>query len=111
VIVQQPQTAHFTISYDDTITANANHPSGATLAQSVLDYCEYDYARLSSLFGTTLQPQNLPISVMILPGNGTASNDGLATITCTVGALDEFPEPGVIEPKVIPELAEIFMAA
>jgi hypothetical protein len=48
VIVQLPQTPHFTISYDDTIAANANHPSGVTLAQSVLDYCEYDYARLSA---------------------------------------------------------------
>ena len=119
MIVNLPPTAHFTISYDDTIAANANHPSGAVLAQSVLDYCEYDYSRLAALFGVVLQPQNLPIQVTIVAGTGGASNDGagaIATgqkpeITATVSVNTGYLEPGLIEPLVVAELAEIFMAA
>jgi hypothetical protein len=119
MIVQLGQTPHFTVSYDDTLAANANHPSGQTLAQSVLDYCEYDYARLASLFGVTLKAQNLPIAVTIQAGNGSAFNDGVSAIaggfppaiTSTVTANTGYLEPGLIEPNVVAELAEIFMAA
>jgi hypothetical protein len=56
---------------------------------------------------------------MILPGNGTATNDGATaisggyapTITSTVSANIGYLEPGLIEPNVVAELAEIFMAA
>jgi hypothetical protein len=119
MIVQLGQTAHFTVSYDDTLLANGSHPSGETLAQSVLDYCEYDYARLASLFGVTLKPQNLPIAVTIQAGSGTASNDGVSAIaggfppaiTSTVAAATGYLEPALVEPNVVAELAEIFMAA
>jgi hypothetical protein len=119
MIVSLPPTAHFAISYDDTIAANNNHASGAALAQSVLDYCEYDYARLAALFGVILQPQNLPIQVTIVAGAGGASNNGITAIpagqppviTGTVAPDNGYLEPGLIEPLVVAELAEIFMAA
>jgi len=119
-MITLPVTAHFVVSYDDTLAANATHASGADLAQSVLDYCEYDYARLSALFGNLmLQPQNLPIAVNVVAGSGGASNDGLGavaggyapTINATVAANDSFLEPGGLEPLIVAELAEIFMAA
>ena len=72
MIVQLAQTAHFTVFYDDAIVANASHPSGQTLAQSVVDYCEYDYARLSALLGIALPAQNLPISVTLVASTGGA---------------------------------------
>lgn len=115
MIVQLAQTAHFIVSYDDTIAANANHPSGQRLAQSVVDYCEYDYARLSALFGITLPVQNLPISVTIdvatpaHPGGGW--NDGINTLNVYVYPAETPSEPGLAEPIVAAELAEIFMVA
>jgi hypothetical protein len=120
MMITLPATLHFVVSYDDTIAANANHASGADLAQSVLDYCEYDYARLSALFGNlTLKSQNLPIAVNVVAGSGGASNDGLGAIAggfapiinATVAASTSYTEPGELEPLVVAELAEIFMAA
>ena len=115
MIVQLAQTAHFTVFYDDTIVANASRPSGQRLAQSVVDYCEYDYARLSALFGITLPAQNLPVSVTIgLPTPkylGGASNDGFNSINVYVTSTGNSVEPGLAEPLVAAELAEIFMAA
>ena len=77
----------------------------------MLDCCEYDYARLSSFFGVALPAQNLPISVTIAPGLGGASNNGAKQITAFVGVNTSYTEPGLIEPLVVAELAEIFMAA
>ena len=115
MIVQLAQTAHFTVFYDDTIVANASRPSGQRLARSVVDYCEYDYARLSALFGITLPAQNLPVSVTIgLPTPkylGGASNDGFNSINVYVTSTGNSVEPGLAEPLVAAELAEIFMAA
>jgi hypothetical protein len=112
MIVQLGQTTNFTVFYDDTITANANHPSGQTLAQSVLDYGEYDYARLSALFGINLPAQNLPISVtLVAASKGGASNNGFNSITVNVYPGGGFLEPGLAEPIVVAELAEIFMTA
>ena len=112
MIVQLAQTAHFTVFYDDAIVANASHPSGQTLAQSVVDYCEYDYARLSALFGIALPAQNLPISVTLVAStSGGAFNNGTNSITVNVYPGGGFIEPGLAEPIAAAELAEIFMAA
>ncbi|MGA2999714.1 hypothetical protein, partial [Bradyrhizobium sp.] len=64
-------------------------------------------------------PQNLPIQVTIIAGAGGGSNDGVGAIaagqkpaiTATVAINDIFLEPGLIEPLVAAELAEIFMSA
>jgi len=80
MIVNLPPTAHSSISYDDTLAANGNHASGAVLAQSVLDYCEYDYSRLAALFGVVPRPQNLPILVTIIAGAGEAPTMALAPL-------------------------------
>ena len=111
MIINLGQTPNFSVSYDNSITANASHPSGQALAQSVLDYCEYDYARLSAFFGAAVPAQDLPISVTIAPGGGGASNNGANQITGYVGVNTGFIEPGLIEPLIVAELAEIFMAA
>ena len=82
MMITLPATAHFVVSYDDSLTGNANQWSGKQLARNVLDYCEYDYARLSALFGgEALQPANLPIAVNIVASSGGGgSNDALAAI-------------------------------
>jgi hypothetical protein len=54
-------TAHFTVSYDNSIT------NGPSLAKAVLDRCEADYAQLVSWFGG-ITPGNLPFTIYIDPG-------------------------------------------
>ena len=47
----------------------------------------------------------------VAPGLGGASNNGANQITASVGVNTSYTEPGLIEPLVVAELAEIFMAA
>jgi hypothetical protein len=113
------QSAHFTVSFDSSIVGP---PSGAALAQPIVDYCEYDYARLSLLFGAIgLPAQNLPISVQLVPSTtlGGASNNGAGaiqsstppTITCYINPNFGLPPGNTgLEPLMVAELAEIFMA-
>jgi hypothetical protein len=114
-MVTLPPTAHFVVSYDDSIVATTSHPDGATLAQGVVDYCKYDYARLCSLFAVTVPPQCLPIAINIVPGGGGAQNDGLGAIpagqpaTITVFIADTISYPFTINPLVVAEEAEILM--
>ena len=75
------QTQNFIVSYDNSLA------NGATLAQAVLDYCEYDLVRLSMLFGNILPPPgSLPIQINIVSGGGGGWNNGVNLITCTVNA-------------------------
>jgi hypothetical protein len=117
MMITLPATAHFVVSYDNSLVGSSTQWSGQQLAQNVLDYCEYDFARLSALFGVMPQPQNLPIAVNIVPGAGGASNDGIGaipagiapTITAIVGSNDVYTYPAGIEGLVVAEAAEIFM--
>jgi hypothetical protein len=95
------QTQNFIISYDNSLA------NGATLAQAVLDYCEYDLVRLSMLFGNILPPPaSLPIQINIVSGGGGGWNNGVNLITCTVNA--NYTPQGVVA-LVVAEAAEIFM--
>jgi len=103
-------TANFVISYDSTLTGAAGVPNGSAIAQTAMDYCEYDLQRLSRMFGGILpSPANLPISINIVPGAGGASNNEVNSINCfipsTYAAYNQFG----IAPTVVAELAEIFM--
>jgi hypothetical protein len=109
MMISLSSTAHFAISYDDSITtANGYSSSGLEMAQDMWDYCEYDLTRLSMLFGNILPPPaSLPIEVMIVTGGAGASNDGVNHIWC-------YPSPGSGYPLgmkslMVAELAEIFM--
>lgn len=116
-MISLPPTAHFLVSYDNSITGSGTNPSGSAIAQNVVDYCEYDYTRLSALFsGATVPAECLPIAVNIVSAStGGASNDGAGTIpagqapTITVkfDVADEHPYG--VNPTVVAEEAEIFM--
>lgn len=109
MIVTLSPTAHFVVSYDDSITSPPYPTSAEQLAQGVLDYCEYDYARLCALFGMTLSAPHLPINVSIVGGGEGASNDGVATITCFLSTTTTYANG--LPPLVVAEEAEIFMVA
>ena len=106
-MINAGQTANFVVWYDNSLT-NSNPPNtGPALAQAVLDYCEYDLARLSLLFGGILPPQaSLPITVNLVPGAGGAWNDGVNSITCNISAGSSVQG---ISALVVAEEAEIFM--
>jgi hypothetical protein len=96
----------------------SSHPSGSALAQGVVDYCEYDYARLCALFGVTLPAQCLPIAVNIVAAgqnSPAAENDGAGTIpnglppTITVFIGPTTGYPFTLNPDVVAEEAEILM--
>ena len=74
-------------------------------AQRVVDYCEYDLARLSLLFGGIL-PLSLPIQIQLVPGLGGAANNGSNTIWCYC---DTSTDPLGLPSLVVAEEAEIFM--
>jgi hypothetical protein len=99
-------TTNFVVSYDSSFTGGTQ-PDGPALAQGVIDYCEYDLARLSMLFGGILPPaSSLPIQINLVPGSGGASNNLLNTIDCYCNLNTEAAGlPGL----VVAEEAEIFM--
>jgi len=101
-------SANFVVNYDSSFTGGPGQPNGPALAQTVLDYCEYDLVRLSMLFGMTLPAANLPITVNLVPGAGGANNNlvNLINLFCST-ATDPQGPPGV----VVAELSEIFMTA
>jgi len=119
-MVSAGSTAHFSVSYDSALTGSSTQPPGSTLAESVLDYCEYDYERLSLLFGGIEVPSHsLPVAVEIVSSTsqGGASNDGIGAIaggippTITIYVLPDDVPAGAqgVEPVMVAELAEIFM--
>lgn len=59
---QAGATAHFTVSFDNSLGAN-----GQNLAAAVLAKCEADWAWLQGIFGLT--PPGLPFGVFIDPGS------------------------------------------
>jgi hypothetical protein len=50
MMIQYGNTANFVVLYDSSFTGDAQ-PNGPALSQGVLDYCEYDLARISMMFG------------------------------------------------------------
>lgn len=122
MMIVQGQTAHFIVSYDSNLTGQGGQqPTGQQLAQTVLDYCEYDFARLSLLFGNIMpQADNLPFNINIIassPGMSSNTNDGNIaipagvppTITLVVAPQDSFPYAPGLSPVTVAEEAEIFM--
>src|SRR5580698_3303990 len=61
MLIPYGTTQHFAVFYDSTFTGGPGQVDGPALAQNVLDYCEYDLARLSMLFGNIL-PTSFPIA-------------------------------------------------
>jgi hypothetical protein len=108
MMIEYGSTTNFVVNYDSSFTGGPGEPNGPALAQTVLDYCEYDLVRLSMLFGIMLPPANLPITINLVPGAGGASNDGVNVINlyCNVNTDPQAP-PGI----VVAEEAEIFMDA
>jgi hypothetical protein len=99
-------TANFTVSYDSSFTGGSA-PDGPALSQAVLDYCEYDLARLSLLFGGILPPaSSLPLQINLIPGSGGAFNNGVNTISCYCSVSTYIPG---LPALVVAEEAEIFM--
>ena len=107
MMINAGQTANFVVWYDDSLT-NSNPPNtGPALAQAVLDYCEYDLARLSLLFGGILpSAASLPITVNLVPGTGGAWNNGVNAITCNISSGSSVQG---INSLVVAEEAEILM--
>lgn len=106
MLIEYGSTTNFVVSYDSTFTGGGA-PDGPALAQAVLDYCEYDLARLSLLFGGILPPAaSLPIQINLLPGSGGASNNLVNIINCfcNTGTV-----PAGLPALVAAEEAEIFM--
>ena len=100
-------TTNFVISYDSSLTGGSV-ANGPVLSQAALDYCEYDLARLSRLFGEILPAaSSLPIQVNLVPGGGGGSNNLLnyIAVNCSVNT-----EPMGVVGVAVAELAEIFMA-
>ena len=73
----------------------------------MVDYGEYDLARLSLLFGGIL-PLSLPIQIQLVPGSGGAANNGSNTIWCYC---DTSTDPLGLPSLVVAEEAEIFLIA
>jgi hypothetical protein len=99
---QQGQTGHFVVSYANSLS------QGATLADSVLQTCEADYARLEGWFGN-IAIGSLPFDVRIQPGNQGASH---ASCLATALTCDAFTggDADLIRSLVVAEADEVFMA-
>jgi hypothetical protein len=99
-------TTNFAVSYDSLFTG-VSAQLGPTLAQSVLDNCEYDLVRLSMLFGNILPaPASLPIQINLVSGAGGASNNNVNVINCYCGVNTD---PSGLPSLVVAEEAEMFM--
>ena len=110
MLINYGNTTNFQIWYDDSLTGAAGVPNGVALSQGVMDYCEYDLARLSVLFGNIMPPAaNLPFQININPGGGGANNDGIKTITCFVNTSDGTYNQFGLSPLIVAEEGEIFM--
>lgn len=108
MLIKYGTTANFVVSYDSSFTGPPGQPNGPALAQSVLDYCEYDLTRLSMLFGGILPPPaSLPIQINLVPGGGGASNNLVNIINCFCNT---GTDPQGLPALVVAEEAEIFMS-
>jgi len=101
--VTQGSTAHFIVSYDNSLGAN-----GAALASAVLATCERDYETLRGYFGE-ITPAGMPFTINIVPGSGGA---GHASCTATVISADAFTGTNgdLVRMLVVAEADEVFMA-
>ncbi len=107
MMIQYGTTTNFVVSYDSSFTGGVGQPNGPALSQSVLDYCEYDLARLSVLFGGILPPSaSLPIQINLVPGGGGGNNNGVNIINCFCSVSTDLMSMPTI---VVAELSEIFM--
>ena len=98
------QTAHFVVSYDDSLS------NGAALAQAILGRCEQDLSALGTLYGGIMPAaSSLPFQVSLVPGGGGASHPGCAAtaITCYIGAGTILQNlPGLVDAEIV----EVFEA-
>jgi hypothetical protein len=101
--VTQGSTAHFIVSYDNSLGAN-----GAALANAVLATCERDYETLRGYFGE-ITPAGLPFTINIVPGSGGA---GHASCLATTISCDAFTGTNgdLVRMLVVAEADEVFMA-
>lgn len=106
MLIQYKTTAHFVVSYDSTFTGGAQ-PDGPALAQGVVDYCEYDLARLGVLFGGSLPAASFPMQINLVPGAGGANNNGVNTVNCNCNMSTQ---AAGLPALVVAEVAEIFMS-
>jgi hypothetical protein len=104
MMVVAGQTAHFVVSYDDSLS------NGAALAQAILGRCEHDLSTLSTLYGGIMPTaSSLPFQVSLVPGGGGASHPGCAAtaITCYIGSGTVLANlPGLVAAEVV----EVFEA-
>ncbi len=107
MMIQFGASAHFVVSYDSSLNGTGGQPDGTVLAQSALDYCEYDLVRLSMLFGNIMPPAaSFPIQINMVPGAGGANNNLVNIINCNC---NNNTDPAGIPSLVVAEEAEIFM--
>lgn len=102
-LVSVGTTTHYTISYDDSLSA----ADGRDRAQALLAVCEQDYDLMSSWFGGISLTVGTPVQVNIVPG-GYASAGWGPPITLVPGngsGLD------VVRYLLVAEVVEMFMLA
>jgi hypothetical protein len=107
-LIQFGTTTNFVILYDSTLSGMGGQPDGAGLSQAVLDYCEYDLARLQVLFGNVAL-SSLPINIQVLPATPTQGggwNNGVNLIKTYVNTNTTTTS---LPALVVAELGEILM--
>jgi hypothetical protein len=102
VYTQRGQTAHFIVSYAQSLGGN-----GPTLADAVLATCEADYNRLQGWFGN-INIGSLPFNVYIKPGANGASH---ASCPATGLFCDAFngTDVDLVRSLIVAEEDEVFM--
>ena len=98
MIVPGGSTAHFNVSYDDTL------PNGQALANDALARCEADLTTLAGIWVGTPVPTNFQVT--IVPGGGGAYHVGT---NITMYANNNTDAPG-ISSLLVAEVAEVFMS-
>src|SRR6266567_4475090 len=102
--ITQGSTAHFIVSYDNSLGAN-----GAALANAVLATCERDYETLRGYFGE-ITPGGLPFTINIVPGSGGAGHSSCAATTISCDAFSG-TNGDLVRMLVVAGTDEVFMAA
>ena len=108
------RTAHFAISYDDSLS-NAR---GVDIARDLLNYCESDFALIQSWFAGVNFQFAFPISVQITGDSGGASWTDPPDIALWFGfhpSIDVMPglrpTTGLVRFLIVAEVTEMFMAS
>jgi hypothetical protein len=102
----QGSTAHFDVSYEETLGGD-----GAAAADAVLAACEDDYQSMVEAFGG-VEPPGLPFAVQIEGGHHPylAAHEGCQGTTLRVVARQPL-DTAVSQMATLAEVAECFMAA